>query len=214
MPVYCWIERNIWSSDSKLATEDCDPGDIHHHPSRCPLVWRSVFGDHFVCKSGIRRPSVMKNGEQPILCFEIQHRFEAEVLGGCGKHCGHDLRIGTSAAKVFQASNNQQLFAISDKSTTKLKKSICFNHSAFHSMKVLSWSNKQTDWYAVQWHCASPFHLTDKALYLFGFVRYFIQLVQTHWILSGGIRLSCLQPPPGKLLYKSHLCRCLTSLWL
>ena len=117
-------------------------------------------------------------------------------------------------AKVFQASNNQQLFAISDKSTTKLKKSICFNHSAFHSMKVLSWSNKQTDWYAVQWHCASPFHLTDKALYLFGFVRYFILLVQTHWILSGGIRLSCLHPPPGKLLYKCHLCRWLTSLWL
>ena len=72
----------------------------------------------------------------------------------------------------------------------------------------------KSDWYAVQWHCASPFHLTDKALYLFGFVRYFIQLVQTHWILSGGIRLSCLHPPPGKLLYKCHLCRCLTSLWL
>ena len=113
-----------------------------------------------------------------------------------------------------RSSNNQQLFAISDKSTTKLKKSICFNHSAFHSMKVLSWSNIQTDWYAVQWHCASPFHLTDKALYLFGFARYFILLVQTHWILSGGIRLSCLHPPPGKLLYKCHLCRCLTSLWL
>ena len=56
----------------------------------------------------------MTNGEQPILCFEIQHRFEAEVLGGWGEHCGHDLRIGTSAATSEGLPGNQQPAVVRD----------------------------------------------------------------------------------------------------